>query len=209
MRKINQLLRKNKRELERSLNQLQPLKKKTEGLIKKSAKAGDAKTAKIYARELININNQYKKLHISKTRLESINMSINEQWQMRKMTQSIQASTGIMRDVNSVLNLGVLTGTMQELLKELMKAGIINEMMDDMVDLDVNEELEDESQEEVNKIISSLTEDKFSKIDTEVPTDNLPQEEEPTLVSPVNAEEEEEDTLAIEEMRQRLKELQE
>lgn len=212
MRKINQLLRKNKRELERSLNQLQPLKKKTEGLVKKSAKAGDAKNAKLYARELININNQYKRLHISKTRLESITMSINEQWQMRKMTQSIQASTGIMKDVNSVINLGVITGTMQELLKELMKAGIINEMMDDAVDLDVDEELEDESQEEVNKIISSLTEDKFSKIDSEVPQENLAEPEQPEpeqeLRSPV-AVNDDDDYLAIEEMRQRLKELQE
>ncbi|PVH18181.1 uncharacterized protein CXQ87_001098 [Candidozyma duobushaemuli] len=200
MRKINSLLRKNKRELERSLNQLQPLKKKTEGLVKKSAKAGDYKSAKIYARELININNQHKKLHLSKTRLESITMSINEQWQMRKMSQSIQQSTGIMKDVNALTNIGVITGTMQELSKELMKAGIINEMMDDMVDLDVDEELEDESQEEVNKIIQSLTEDKFSKIESEVPQTGL--EQEPEI-------EEEEDTEALDEMRQRLKELQE
>ena len=34
MRKINQLLRKNKRELDRSMNQLVPLRKKTESLIK-------------------------------------------------------------------------------------------------------------------------------------------------------------------------------
>ncbi|KAF3989017.1 hypothetical protein FT663_00605 [Candidozyma haemuli var. vulneris] len=203
MRKINSLLRKNKRELERSLNQLQPLKKKTEGLVKKSAKAGDYKSAKIYARELININNQHKKLHLSKTRLESITMSINEQWQMRKMSQSIQQSTGIMKDVNALTNIGVITGTMQELSKELMKAGIINEMMDDMVDLDVDEELEDESQEEVNKIIENLTEDKFSKIDSEVPQTSMPEQE---ISAPV---EEEEDTEALDEMRQRLRELQE
>lgn len=200
MRKINSLLRKNKRELERLLNQLQPLKKKTEGLVKKLAKAGDYKLAKIHARELININNQHKKLHLLKTRLESITMSINEQWQMRKMSQSIQQLTGIMKDVNALTNIGVITGTMQELSKELMKAGIINEMMDDMVDLDVDEELEDESQEEVNKIIQSLTEDKFSKIESEVPQTGL--EQEPEI-------EEEEDTEALDEMRQRLKELQE
>lgn len=201
MRKINSLLRKNKRELERLLNQLQPLKKKTETLVKKLAKAGDYKLAKLYARELININNQHKKLHLLKTRLESITMSINEQWQMRKMSQSIQQLTGIMKDVNALTNISVISGTMQELSKELMKAGIINEMMDDMVDLDVDEELEDESQEEVNKIISNLTEDKFMKIDSEVPQTGLEQEPE--------VEEDEEDTEALDEMRQRLKELQE
>lgn len=202
MRKINLLLRKNRRELDKSLNQLQPLKKKTEGLIKKAAKSGDYKTAKIYARELININNQYRKLHTSRTRLESINMAVNEQWQMRKLTQSLQVSTGVMKDVNQLTNLGVMTATFQELSKELMKAGIINEMMDDMVDLDFDEELEESSQEEVNKIIESLTEDKFSKIDNEVPTTEMPEEE-------ISAPIEEEDHELLDEMRQRLKALQE
>lgn len=202
MRKINLLLRKNKRELDRSLNQLPPLKKKTEALIKKAAKDGDYKTAKIYARELININNQYKKLHTSKTRLESINMAVNEQWQMRKLTQLLQVSTGVMKEVNQLTNLGVMTATFQELLKELMKAGIINEMMDDMVDLDFDEELEDELQEEVNRIIQSLTEDKFSKIESEVPTTSMPEEE---IAAPID----EDDHEILDEMRQRLKALQE
>lgn len=203
MRKINSLLRKNKRELDRSLNQLQPLRKKTEALIRKSAKQKDYKLAKIYARELININRQYDKLYTSKTRVDSITMAVNEQYSMTKLTHSLQVLTGIMRDVNQLVHLGVLQGTMQELLKELMKAGIINEMMDDMVDLDgeADDELETESQDEVNRIIQDLTEEKFSKIDTEVPSAGI------AAPAPVEAEEEE-DLEALDEMRERLKALQ-
>ncbi|KGU33367.1 charged multivesicular body protein 3 [Candida albicans P75016] len=207
MRKINQLLRKNKRELDRSMNQLVPLRKKTESLIKKSAKDKDYKSAKLYARELININKQYNKLYTSKTRIESITMSINEQYSMNKLTQSIHSSTSIMKDVNSLIHIGAVSHTMQELSKELMKAGIINEMMDDMVDLDeIDEELEEESQEEVNKIIANLTEDKFSKIENEVPSNEFNEQviEPPAEV----AEEDEEDELALDEMRERLKALQ-
>lgn len=201
MRKINQLLRKNKRELERSITQLQPLKKKTEALVKKAAKSGDYKSAKIYARELININNQHRKLHLSKTRLESITMSVNEQWQMTKLTQSMQLSSGVMKAVNQMTNLGMMTATFLELSKELMKAGIINEMMDDMVDLDMDDELESESLEEVNKIIESLTADKFDSIEQEVPSVAMPEE----IASPV----EEEDTEMLDDMRNRLRALQE
>jgi charged multivesicular body protein 3 len=203
MRKINSLLRKNKRELDRSLNQLQPLRKKTETLIRKSAKQKDYKLAKIYARELININRQYDKLYTSKTRVDSITMAVNEQYSMTKLTHSLQVLTGIMRDVNQLVHLGVLQGTMQELLKELMKAGIINEMVDDMVDLDgeADEDLETESQDEVNRIIQDLTEEKFSKIDTEVPSAGI------AAPAPVEAEEEE-DLEALDEMRERLKALQ-
>lgn len=209
MRKINQLLRKNKRELDRSLNQLQPLKKKTEGLIKKAAKEKDYKTAKLYAKELININRQYKKLYTSRTRVESITMSINEQYLMNKLTKSIHSSTSIMRDVNLLIHIGAVSQTMQELSKELTKAGIINEMMDDMVDLDYeeDEELESESQEEVNKIIANLTEEKTSKV-SEVPTTQLEAPQMEKEEEEAAEEEEEEDTIAIDEIKQRLKALQ-
>lgn len=206
MRTINLLLRKNKRELDRSMNQLQPLKKKTEALIKRAVKDNDLKTAKIYAKELINVNRQYNKLYTSKTRIDSINMAINEQWQMNKLTQSLHSLAVVMKDVNQLVKIGVVLATMQELSKELMKAGIINEMMDDAIDLDFeeDEELEHESQEEVNKIIASLTEDKFSKISNEVPTNSVDVEEEPKAEV-----QEEEDTEALDEMRERLRALQE
>lgn len=208
MRKINQLLRKNKRELDRSMNQLQPLKKKTESLIKKSAKEKDIKLAKIYARELQNINKQYNKLHLSQARIDSITMSINEQWSMNKLTQSMQALTVVMKDVNQLVNLGVVLGSMQDLQKELMKSGIINEMMDDMVDMDMeDDELEDESQDQINKIIEDLTQDKFSKIDNTVPSDKLEVEEQQP--NEIQMEDNEEDHEALDEMRERLKALQE
>ncbi|CAN3366085.1 vacuolar protein-sorting-associated protein 24 [Diutina catenulata] len=198
MRKINSLLRKNARELERSMNQLKPLQKKTETLIKKSAKAGDVKSARLYARELLNIRRQYNKLHTSKARLESVTMSINEQYQMQKLTQSIGSSTAIMKDVNQLVHVGAISQTMQELSKELTKAGIINEMMDDMVDLEMeDDELEGESLDEVNKIIENLTDDKLNKIEAEVPE----------FTEPETPEVEEEDLHELEEMRDRLKAL--
>lgn len=204
MRKINQLLRKNKRELDASMRQLQNLRVKTEGLVKKAAKFKDPKSARIYAKEVININKQYTKLHISKARIDSISMSCNEQWSMNKFKDSLHLLTGVMRDVNQLVNIGAVLTTMQELLKELMKAGIIDEMIDDAIDVDnVGEELEDESQEEVDKIILNLTEKR-----KEQPSDDTIQQEETFNTNPVE-EPAQEDSEALDEMKQRLKVLQE
>ncbi|KAI5964632.1 VPS24 [Candida pseudojiufengensis] len=206
---INQLLRKNKRELDRSITQLQPLKKKTEGLIRKSAKEKDYKSAKLYAKELININRQYNKLYTSRTRIDSITMSINEQYSMNKLTKSIHASTSIMKDVNQLIHIGAVSQTMQELSKELTKAGVINEMMDDMVDLEIeDEDLESESAEQVDKIIQSLTEEKLNKIENEVPVTSHFEEPEEEAQHEENEELNEEDELAIDEIKQRLRALQ-
>ena len=203
MRKINQLLRKNKRELDASMRQLQNLRVKTEGLVKKAAKSKDPKSARVYAKELININKQYTKLHISKARIDSISMSCNEQWSMNKFKDSLHLLTGVMRDVNQLVNIGAVLTTMQELLKELMKAGIIDEMIDDAIDVDNGEELEDESQEEVDKIILNLTEKR-----KEAPSGDTIQQEETLDTGPVE-EHAEEDSEALDEMKQRLKVLQE
>lgn len=212
MRKVNQVLRKNKRELDRSLNLLTPLKKKTESLVKKAAKLGDMKSAKVYAKELVNIQKQYNKLYTLRTRIDSINMAVNEQWQMNKLTKSLATSTSVMKDVNLLVHIGVMTNAVQELSKELMKAGIINEMMDDMVDLEMDEELEDEANIEVDKIIEDLTADKLSLIqNSETLTSLEPEEQEQEQAQePIQMHHEnEEDQAALYEMTERLKALQE
>jgi charged multivesicular body protein 3 len=68
---------------------------------------------------------------------------------------------GIMKDVNMLVKLPELTGTMQELSQELVKAGIIEEMMEDS--LPNNELLEGEDEEaesEVDKVLGEILKDK-------------------------------------------------
>lgn len=199
MRTINLLLRKNKRELDRSMSQLIPLRKKTDSLIKAAVKAKDLKTARLYAKERVHIDRQYSKLHMSKARVDSIAMSINEQWLMNKLTQSMQALTVVMKEVNLLINLGVVLGTMQELSKELMTAGIINEMVDDMVDVDdMDDALEEDATAEIDKIIESITEEKLLKSSATVPE---PFEHAPALDAELD---EPDDMEALSEMRERL-----
>lgn len=177
------------------MHQLEPLRKKTDALIRSAVKSKDLKTARMYAKERVHIDRQYSKLHMAKARIESISMSINEQWLMNKLTQLMLALTVVMKDVNSLINLGVVQGTMQELSKELLRAGIINEMVDDMVDTGMDME-QDEESSEIDKIIESATREKGIEV-------SAPQivGDEPVSVP---APESEDDMEALEEMRERL-----
>lgn len=88
-------------------------------------------------------------------------MQVNEAFAMRKIEGSIKNSVGIMKDVNMLVKLPELTGTMQELSQELVKAGIIEEMMEDS--LPNNELLEGEDEEaesEVDKVLGEVLKDK-------------------------------------------------
>jgi len=202
------LVRRNTRQLEKSVRELSSLEKKTESLIKGSARKEDYKSVKIYARELYSIKKQKSRIYKSKAQLDSVGMQIDESFGMLKLQENMKLSSGIMKEVNSLVRLPELTGTMRELSQELVKSGIINEMVGDTVDMmDENDELEDEEvDEEVNKIVTEFTKDKFNKVDN-APA-KAPQVEDPAVIESPAPVEEEDDEHVLNEMRERLKALQ-
>jgi charged multivesicular body protein 3 len=155
---------------------------------------------RIFARELIRIRKQNGRLATSKAQLQSVQMQVNEAFSVRKIEGSIKASTGIMKDVNSLVRLPELTGTMRELSAELMRAGIIEEMVgDSLPDNELLEGEDEEAEEEVEKVLGEILKDRLPA--TKAKEDELPQQ-------PVDAEEEEEDQEEVlAQMRGRLEAL--
>lgn len=208
-RKCNALVRQNVRKLDRDIQQLKQTEQKTKTLIQQSSKRAQrnpsmAKQAnqdvRIFARELIRIRKQNNRLMTSKAQLSSVQMQVNEAFSVRKIEGSIKASTGIMKDVNSLVRLPELTGTMRELSSELMKAGIIEEMLDDT--LGENEMLEneaDEAEEEVDKVLSEVLKDRL-------PASKAKEEELPAAPQPEEEEEDNQEEL-LAQMRGRLEAL--
>ncbi|ODV93420.1 hypothetical protein PACTADRAFT_52012 [Pachysolen tannophilus NRRL Y-2460] len=166
-RKSKAITRKNIRQLDREINSLSPLQKKTESLIKKAIKSNDKKSAKVYAKELISMNKQKTRLTTSRATLNSISYQLDEQQQRLKLNKNISQSTSIMKEINSLVKLPQLSHTVQELQKELMKAGVLNEMMDDMTDTMEDDELmqSETEEDEINDILNSFVSDKIDKLD--------------------------------------------
>jgi len=79
---------------------------------------------------------------------------------MRKIEGSIKNSVGIMKDVNMLVRLPELTGTMRELSQELVKAGIIEEMVSDTLEQEDLLEEDEEAETEVDKVLSEVLKDR-------------------------------------------------
>ncbi|CAI4044881.1 ESCRT-III subunit protein VPS24 SKDI_11G1710 [Saccharomyces kudriavzevii IFO 1802] len=206
-KRIKSVLRKNGRSIDKSLRELAVLQNKTQQLIKKSAKKNDIKTVRLYAKELYQINKQYDRMYTSRAQLDSVRMKIDEAVRMNSLSNQMADSAGLMREVNSLVRLPQLRNTMIELEKELMKSGIISEMVDDTMESvgDVGEEMDDAVDEEVNKIVEQYTNEKFKNVD-HVPTIELPTNEEDQEI-PDEKVDEEADKM-VNEMRERLRALQ-
>lgn len=212
MRKCNTLIRSNTRQLDRDLAQLKALDSKTRQYIVQASRRGQrnpsqAKQAtsetKTFARELVRIRKQTARLNTSRAQLQSVGMQVNEAFSVRRIQGSLQKSTGIMKDVNTLVRLPELSSTMHQLSTELVKAGIIEEAVDDAImDTQALEDEEEEAEAEIDKILQEVLQGKLSQA---APVKQAEPVEEPP--EPEVEEQFEDQEATLEQMRGRLEAL--
>ncbi|KAB5586106.1 charged multivesicular body protein 3 [Coniochaeta sp. 2T2.1] len=209
VRKCNTLIRSNIRKLDRDIASVKQVESKTKNLIlaadrraaRDPARQPQAqKEIRGFAQELIRARKHSARLVTAKAQLASVQMQVNEAFALRKIEGSIKASVGIMKDVRSLVSLPEMGVTMRELGTELMKAGIIEEMSEDMMpDTELGGEEEEEAEGEVEKVLGEILKDRMEKTG-QLPSVPVQKAEE--------KEEEEEDTEAMmDQMRNRLEAL--
>ncbi|KAJ9149427.1 Charged multivesicular body protein 3 [Pleurostoma richardsiae] len=216
LRKCNVLIRSNIRKLDRDIAQVKQVESKTKSLILQADRRAQRdptrarqaqKEARDFARELIRARRAGQRLVTSKAQLNSVQMQVNEAFAVRKIEGSIRASVGIMKDVNSLIRLPELAGTMRELSVELMKAGVIEEMVGESLpeDTDLLED-EEEAEGEVDKVLGEILKGRMEKTGT-LPSAPLPQQEVPAQPAQAEAEDEEDTEAMMDQMRNRLEAL--
>ena len=145
-----------------------------------------------FAREMVRVRKHEQRVATSKATLASVGMQVNEAFAMRKIEGSIKNSVGIMKDVNTLVKLPEISGTMRELSRELVQAGIIEEMVGDSLP---NDELvegeDDEAEAEVDKVLGEILKDRVQTPAAQVPVEP---------VEPIEAQPEEEEEIGSEEM---------
>jgi len=219
VRKCNSLIRQNIRKLDRDILAVRQAEAKTKSLIQQADKraqkdpsraAQAQKEVRDFARVLIQQRRASARLITGKAQLHSVQMQVNEAFAVRKIEGSIRASVGIMKDVNSLIRLPEMARTMQELSGELMKAGIIEEMVEDVLPEDGDMLMEgEEGEEEVDKVLGEILKDR-KETSAALPAAPVP---EPQKAVPAHKqqqveEEEEEDADAMmDQMRDRLEAL--
>ena len=210
-------IRSNIRKLDRDIASAKAAETKTKNLIIAADRRGQRnpsqqkqaqKEVRDFARELVRARRNNARLVTSKAQLASVQMQVKEAFALRKIEGSIRASVGVMRDVNSLIRLPELAGTMQELSRELMKAGIIEEMVGDVLpESDLLEDEEEEAESEVDKVLGEILKDKMEKTGA-LPSVPLQAKEQPQQTPAQYEDEDEEATDAMmNQMRDRLEAL--
>lgn len=196
-------LRKESCQLDRQLRAIHREEEKIKRSLKEAAKKGDKDVCKILAKEIIRARKACNKIYSSKAQLYSVSLQMKDQVAVLRVAGSLQKSTEVMQAMQSLIKVPEVAATMREMSKEMMKAGIIEEMLDETMDsIEDSEDMEDEADEEVDKILWEVTAGQLGTapaVVTETPGSVVP--------STSTEEEPQEDDKELEEMKNRLQSL--
>uniref|UniRef100_A0A6B0V5S0 Putative vacuolar sorting protein vps24 n=1 Tax=Ixodes ricinus TaxID=34613 RepID=A0A6B0V5S0_IXORI len=226
-------LRKEGYQLDRQIRAIQRQEEGVKKSLKEAAKKNEKDVCLILAKEVIRARKAINRIHASKAQLNSVVMSMNHQLgkdnfsapclnvrdvnlaiaivvtpiaATLRLAGSLQRSTEVMKSMQQLIKIPEVAQTMRDLSKEMMRAGIIEEMLEDTMEgLDDQEELEEEAQEEVDKVLWELTAGTLGKAPTAV-TESLPSEDvEVAGPSTSLAEDEDDDVSKMQERLQALR----
>lgn len=193
--------------LDREVRKIEREEMKIQNDLKSAAKKNKRDVCAILARELVRSKKAKNRLHAAKSQINSISMVIQEQMSTVQMAGSLQKSTEVMKSMQNLVSVQSISSTMQDLSKEMMKTGIISEMLDDAVEEAIDEEpIDEEVQAEVDKIMSEINVETGTKL-TEAPStrpaaEKQAQEEASTSKA---APEDEEDMVKMQRRLEKLK----
>ncbi|KXJ76844.1 charged multivesicular body protein 3 [Aedes albopictus] len=157
-------LRKESYALDRQIRSIQREEDKIKRSLKEAAKKNDKEVCTILAKEIIRSRKAVNKIYTSKAHINSVQLQMKNQLATVRVAGSLSKSTEVMQAMQSLVKLPEVAASMREMSKEMMKAGIIEEMIDEtMESLEDVEEMEEEAQKEIDKVLWEITAGKLGE----------------------------------------------
>ncbi|KAI9024028.1 Snf7-domain-containing protein [Hyaloraphidium curvatum] len=178
VRKWRSNIRAQDRELDRQLRGIAAEEEKIKRTMKQAAKRGDVASCRTLAREVARSRKAKTRLHTSKAQLNSVLLQLQHQAAQVKIAGTLKRSTEIMHSMNQLVKLPAIAKVMQEMSQEMMRSGIIEEMMEDVMVGQNEEDIEEEADEEVEKVLWELTDGVLGQANKVGPALEEPAEEE-------------------------------
>jgi len=194
-------LRKEGYQLDRQIRGIQREEEKVKRSLRDAAKKGDKAVCTVLAKEVVHSRKAISRIYTTKAQINSVQLQMKQQLAQIRVAGAMSQSTEVMQAMQQLVRLPEVAKTMQEMSKEMMKAGILEEMMEDTFEnLEDQDELEEAAQEEVDKVLWDITKGELGRAPDAV-ADSLPAAEPAAAAQQSDGEEE------LEEMQERLEAL--
>ena len=123
-------------------------------LEKKIKEGADRNVLKVYAKNVISARSARDKHMVYRTKLQSVEHSINTFMMSLKMNKIMGSCTDVLKQVNGLASIPELTQNMNNIQMQMEKHGLVTEMvedaMDDVTDFDVD--IDDQTEKFLNEL---------------------------------------------------------
>ncbi|XP_074561931.1 vacuolar protein sorting-associated protein 24 homolog 1-like isoform X4 [Curcuma longa] len=165
LREWQRRLRQEGRNIDRQIRDVQREEKNVQKAIKEAAKRNDMASAKSLAKEIVRSRRAVNRLYENKAQLNSVSMHLGELVATARTVGHLSKSAEVMKLVNNLMKAPEVAATMQEFSKEMTKAGVMEEMVNDAVDTALDsEDIEEEIEEEVDKVLAAIAGETISEL---------------------------------------------
>ncbi|CAF0910633.1 unnamed protein product [Didymodactylos carnosus] len=144
------------------------------GEIKNHARNNNKEAMRTLAKNIVKMRNQKSRLYGAKAQLESVDNAVKNQLGKQhnplnkttlKIGGAMQKSNEIMQSMSKLMHMSEMHAVSQQFAKELMKLGVMEEMIEDATAI-MDEDVEEEADEEVTKVLSEILADKVKNMPT-------------------------------------------
>lgn len=187
-------LRSEQRKIETQITKIRREEAKTKMMMKQAAKQGDQVAVRMLAKEMIRTRKAVNRMYASKAQMNSVTMQLQNQVSQMKMTGSLKKSGEIMKEMNDLVKVKEVQQTMMAMSREMAKAGLIEETMNETIDSALDDEISDtELEDEVNKVVMETVQGQMSG--ARVGASKLPQKQQQQQEEEVVPDEDEDELM--------------
>ena len=157
VRKWQATLRAEQRRIDRNIRDIQLEEGKAKKVALEAAKRGDTTAARSLAREIVHSRRAVGRLCVQKAQMVSVGNALAGQLAMVRVAGTLQRSTEVMSLVGGMVRLPEVGATMQAMQREMARAGLIDEVVNDALDGALGgEEVEEEADAEVERVLQEV-----------------------------------------------------
>ncbi|UJR38232.1 hypothetical protein I4U23_030905 [Adineta vaga] len=164
-RSISSQIRHEKRQLDREINRSDREIQRLSIDIRKHAATNNKDAIRTLAKTIVKIKHDKSRLYTAKANLDTIDNAVKNQLANIKITGIMQKSNEVARSMAQLMKVGQFQSVAGQFSKELIKMGIMGEMMNEAVDAAMdNNELEEETDEEIAKVLDEVLAGKVGQL---------------------------------------------
>ena len=124
--------------------------------IKNAAKKKDPSLPRLFAKNLIRTRKTKRKLYSAKSQLISISGILQAHAATSRVAQTMGRSVELMKSMNQLMNAPAFGVRMQEMSKEMIKAGLIEETIDKAIEQTEDADIDEQVDEEIEGVLREI-----------------------------------------------------